>query len=115
MDDFDSQVEKQMKRLRETPLKAIERQVAEKRAVWYRDHGPGPLRGASPRRAFELLFFEYMGLDPADLPVLEEDENRITWASANPCPTLEACRRLGLDTRTVCREAYEQSTQAFLD
>ena len=34
--------------------------------------------------------------------------------SKNPCPTLEACRRLDLDTRKVCRKSYEKPTQAFL-
>jgi tRNA(Arg) A34 adenosine deaminase TadA len=32
----------------------------------------------------------------------------------NPCPTLEACAHLKLDTRIVCRQAYEKSTQAFI-
>jgi hypothetical protein len=32
----------------------------------------------------------------------------------NPCPTLEACVRLGLDTRTVCRQAYHQPVQVML-
>jgi tRNA(Arg) A34 adenosine deaminase TadA len=38
----------------------------------------------------------------------------IEWLSTNPCPTLEACNLLKLDTRKVCRAAYEKSTQAFL-
>ncbi len=59
----------------------------------------------------QLLFFEYMGLNREVLPVTAESE--IAWLSRNPCPTLEACKRLGLDTREVCR-AYEKSTQAFL-
>jgi tRNA(Arg) A34 adenosine deaminase TadA len=68
----------------------------------------------SPRQAYELLFFDYMGLSPDQLPVVEESDSRITWLSANPCPTLEACARLGLDTRTVCRSIYEKPTQVFL-
>jgi guanine deaminase len=68
----------------------------------------------SPREAFDLLFFDYMGLSPDDLPIVSETETEIVWQSANPCPTLEAVKALGLDTRTVCRATTEKSTQAFV-
>ena len=38
----------------------------------------------------------------------------IIWRSTNFCPTLEACRRLGLDTRVVCRAATEGAVQALI-
>ena len=43
-----------------------------------------------------------------------EDERRIVWRSTNFCPTLEACWRLGLDTRVVCRTATERSVEALI-
>jgi tRNA(adenine34) deaminase len=102
-------------------LAVKEREVALKRLAWLERRGlsrpagrPDPASPVSPRAAFELLFFEYMGLDPADLAVTEESDSRITWLSTNPCPTLEACDQSGLDTRVVCRAVYERSTQAFL-
>ena len=109
----------QMDRLRNNSLRAIEQQTVTKRTEWWdrRDAERRPGRSGArptPRSAFEALFFQYMGLTPADLPVVHEDESEIAWASRNPCPTLEACLRLGLDTRAVCREAYEKSTQAFV-
>jgi tRNA(Arg) A34 adenosine deaminase TadA len=55
-----------------------------------------------------------MELSPDDLPIVSESETEIVWQSANPCPTLEAVKALGLDTRTVCRATTEKSTQAFL-
>lgn len=61
-----------------------------------------------------MLFLEYMGLAPEQVPVVEETEDRITWLSSNPCPTLEACSRLGLETRSVCRSINEKPTQVFL-
>jgi tRNA(adenine34) deaminase len=60
------------------------------------------------------LFFDYMGLSPTDLPIVSETETEIVWQSINPCPTLEAVKSLQLDTRIVCRAAYEKSTQAFV-
>jgi tRNA(adenine34) deaminase len=32
----------------------------------------------------------------------------------NPCPTLEACRLLGLDTRDVCPKYNEGATDALV-
>ncbi|MHB0870081.1 MAG: nucleoside deaminase [Chloroflexota bacterium] len=61
-----------------------------------------------------MLFFRYMGITEDDLPVAAESDSEIVWLSRNPCPTLEACKAIGLDTRRVCRAAYERSTQAFL-
>ncbi|MEA4909206.1 MAG: hypothetical protein GYA17_02555 [Chloroflexi bacterium] len=112
---FAGKVNEQVERLQATPWGEIELAVAEKRRGWVRRHaGQLPARPVSPRQAYELLFFTYMGLRPEDLPVVAESETEIVWRSLNPCPTLEACLRLGLDTRQVCRQAYEQSTQAFL-
>ena len=117
---FQSQVERQVTRLQSESWEEIERQVAQKRVAWLRENSQAArLRtdlGAhpSPRQAFELLFFEYMRLSPTDLVVISETPVEIVWRSQNPCPTLEAAQRLGLDTRLVCREVYQRSTQAFL-
>jgi hypothetical protein len=116
VDPFELKVHQQIERLRSQDYRAIEAEVTQKRLAWLAQNHPiqngqGPL---SPRQAYQLLFFDYMGLSADDLPVVQETESQITWLSKNPCPTLAACQRLGLDTRTVCRLAYEASTQAFL-
>ena len=56
----------------------------------------------------------YLRLDPRTVPVVYEDDRMIIWRSANFCPTLEACRWLGLDTRVVCRAATEGAVQALI-
>ncbi len=111
-----SDVAREIERLRTHDLRSIEAGTTEKRRAWLRRHLPDPasLGAVSPRRAYELLFRDYMGLSLADLPVISESEREIAWRSKNDCPTLEACRALGLDTRSVCRSAYEKPTQAFL-
>jgi tRNA(Arg) A34 adenosine deaminase TadA len=68
----------------------------------------------TPREAYELLFFENMGLSPDELPVISESPDEIVWLSRNRCTLLEACIALGLDTRKVCRPVNEKATQAFL-
>ena len=113
---FDVKVQQQIARLQQSPCRVIEAEVAQKRVAWLREHHPDRASCArlSPRQAYEMLFCEYMGLSPAELPVLSESETEIVWRSENPCPTLSAVQALGLDTRQVCRAAYEKSTQTFL-
>jgi tRNA(Arg) A34 adenosine deaminase TadA len=115
-DDFSSKVHQQIERLKKQSLDAIEREVAEKRIAWYQQNHPRieDRNLHTPRKAYELLFFDYMGLFPGDVPVIYESETEIAWLSHNNCPTLEACTALGLDTRQVCRAAYEKSTQALV-
>jgi hypothetical protein len=45
---------------------------------------------------------------------VEHTQKRIVMRWWNPCPTLEACNKLGLDTREVCKKAYEKPVQEFL-
>ena len=115
-DNFELKVEQHIERLKRSSCREIESQVAQKRIAWLTQnyHPPGNHVHPSPRQAFELLFFDYMGLPINELPVLSETATEIVWWSLNRCPTLEAAKRLGLDTRYVCRAAYEKSTQAFL-
>jgi len=91
-------------------------EAARKRLEWYERNGEGlNLRGSAVRRAYELLLIRYLGLDPEDVPVIYEDEERIVWRSSNFCPLLEACTRTGLDTRVVCREYQEVPAQRLIE
>ncbi len=113
---FQSKVDQQIQQLKQQSFRSIESGIAHKRLDWLRQSYPAPVSPdlCTPRKAFELLFFEYMGLSPDELPVVSEMDTEIVWQSRNPCPTLEATRTLGLDTRKICRAINEKSTQAFL-
>jgi tRNA(Arg) A34 adenosine deaminase TadA len=114
--NFESKVRQQIERLKNYPYAALERQVAEKRIAWFeQNHSYSDRRTSpTPRSAYEMLFLDYMGLSEDELPILAESEAEIEWLSLNPCPTLEACKALELDTRKVCRAVYEKSTQALV-
>lgn len=113
--DFEMKTREQIDRLKHKALYHIEAEVAQKRIKWFQNVSlQANDLPVSPRRAYELLFFDYMGLDEGELPVVTENEREIVWLSYNPCPTLEACKALELDTRRVCRGAYEKSTQALI-
>jgi hypothetical protein len=57
-----------------------------------------------------MVLLRYMKIPANEVPAVET-ENKITWRSSNFCPILEACQRLGLDTRVVCKQGAEQSVQ----
>jgi tRNA(adenine34) deaminase len=115
-DNFAAKVQRQIERLQHCSYQAVEAEIAQKRIAWFRQRNQ-IVAGSdhpTPRQAFDLLFFDNMGLSPADLPIVSESETEIVWRSVNPCPTLETVKALGLDTRTVCRAINEKSTQAFV-
>jgi tRNA(Arg) A34 adenosine deaminase TadA/catechol 2,3-dioxygenase-like lactoylglutathione lyase family enzyme len=114
-------VERELAALQGGDYGALERRRSRKRLEWLTANGhppradaPLPPAPVSPREAYELLFFDYMGLTREQMPVVEESADRIVWLSGDPCPTLEACGGLGLDTRQVCRTVSERPVQTFL-
>lgn len=90
----------------------LHKELKAKRLAWWEENKNNlNLTGSLPRQAYEMVLFRCMNLSPNDVPVTHETDNKITWISSNFCPTLEACRRLGLDTRIVCKQGAEQSVQ----
>ena len=102
-DIFKSSVRQHVYQLQNSTCRTIEREVAEKRINWFNQKVHVRQEKPSPRAAYELLFFEYMSLSREDLQVVSESMNEIIWLSKNDCPTLAACKHLGLDTRQICR------------
>jgi tRNA(Arg) A34 adenosine deaminase TadA len=111
----DEKVLKKIAELSEIDFKSLEKKAVEKRIEWIVNKQKNVIRGnsVSPREAFDLFFFDYLGLSRGDIKVVAEDETCIEWLSYNYCDTLEACKSLGLESKKVCRKIYEKSTQAF--
>jgi tRNA(Arg) A34 adenosine deaminase TadA len=114
MNPFELKVDQQIERFRTQTYRALEADSTERRISWYRQHVVSVGSDPSPRAAYELFFYNYLGLCEDQVPVLSETDTEIVWSSINPCQTLEACQQIGLDTRVVCRAIYEKSTQAFV-
>jgi tRNA(adenine34) deaminase len=94
---------------------AINERLTEKRLAWYMQHkNTLQLQGSDPRKAYALVLLHYMQISPEEVPVVYEDDKRITWRSINWCPVLEACTALGLDTREVCKAGWEKSVQEMI-
>ena len=93
----------------------INKELLEKRLRWYEENKDKlNLEGSDVRKAYTLFLIKYLGLSPKEVPVAYENERKIIWRSYNFCPVLEACKRLGKDTREVCKKAEEKSVQQLI-
>jgi hypothetical protein len=100
----------------EEALEILEQCVVARRTAWLEQYGPSLERsGNTVTDGFKAFYGRYLGLTlPADGELVEISERRIVSRWRNPCPTLEACRKLGLDTRLVCRLVYEKPVEVLL-
>ena len=115
---YDRSVRSEIRRLRHATGAALHEHdvlVGHGRREWYRAEGhrlfaeePDPLL-----RAYRVLLAK-LGVTEGEAPIVERDARRLVFASGNFCPTLEACRILGLDTRTVCGMSTEGATDALV-
>ncbi len=97
-------------------LVCLERCVVEKRLAWLVENQDQLPQTDDPLLAAYQLFYErYLGVAvPVDGCIVEQTNCKLVMRWWNACPTLEICRKLGLDTRQVCRKAYHQPVQAFV-
>jgi hypothetical protein len=98
-------------------LSILERCVTEKRIAWAKAHlAEMDLTGHPVLDGYRWFYEKYLGVSvPSDGEIIELSEKRILSRWWNPCPTLEACKKFGLDTRVVCKGAYHRLVQAFLE
>jgi tRNA(adenine34) deaminase len=97
-------------------LACLEQCVIEKRLAWWDRNVETLERTGNPLRDGYRMFYEgYLGLSiPQDGEIVEAMDRRLVTRWWNPCPTLEACKKLGLDTREICRKVYHQPVQVLL-
>jgi len=93
----------------------IKEELIKKRLRWYEENkNKIRLDGSDVKKAYTLLLIEYLCLSPKEVPIVYEDPMKIVWRSYNFCPVLEACKRLRMDTREVCKKAEEEPVQALI-
>lgn len=100
----------------ETALADLEQCVIEKRTAWLRANlGDLGNENDPVTEAYKWFYEKYLGACvPEDGEIVEHTRQRMVMRWWNACPTLEACRTLGLDTRKICRLAYHKPVQEFL-
>ncbi len=97
-------------------LACLEQCVIAKRSAWLDENLEKLEQTDDPVYDAYRLFYEvYLGVStPGDGEIIERTERKMVTRWWNHCPTLEACLKLGLDTRQVCRKVYHQPVQEFL-
>jgi hypothetical protein len=97
-------------------LAYLEQCVIEKRIAWLKANFVKSPAEDDPLMVGVKWFYEsYLRLSlPKDGEIVGHHEKRIVMRWRNPCPTLEACKKLGLDTREICKKAYQRPVQEFL-
>jgi hypothetical protein len=90
--------------------------VTEKRLAWLHANLAGQYVTGNPLLDGYSLFYEvYLGVSaPRDGEIVERSDRKIVVRWWNRCPTLDACLKLGLDTREICKQAYHKPVQEFL-
>lgn len=115
---YNREVREQVKCLRnadQAALRQMSQSLLQKRLAWVeanRPELPDDVQGIL-EEAYRTLICK-LGLTSQDAPILERGLRHLRFASRNFCPTLEACRILGLDTRWVCKHLTEEATSEFL-
>lgn len=115
---YNEDVRNEIKRLRgidEKKLVELGDELSRKRIDWFKLNYDKSEKGSEDilAEAYEL-FIRKLGISPGDAPVVDKSENTLVIHSKNFCPTLEACKILGLDTRFVCRAFSEKPTEILL-
>jgi tRNA(Arg) A34 adenosine deaminase TadA len=111
-------VRREIKNLRnadENSLSALNEDSVRRRTEWFRqnraclDFGPDDLTYAGYR-----LLLQRFRITGKEAPIVKRTGREIVFHSMNFCPTLEACRILGLDTRYICKRLNESSTDMLV-
>jgi hypothetical protein len=97
-------------------LSCLERCVVEKRLAWLDKNRWRFQRTGNPLLDGYKAFYEvYLGVSvPEQGEIVAVTASSLVTRWWNPCPTLEACRKLGLDTREICKKVYHEPVQVFL-
>ena len=116
--DREEQVRVEIERLRhadEAQLITYNEELTKKRRAWFirKSRDSTTLQGDPVTAAYQLLLSKF-GISREEMPIVERSRNKIVFHSVNFCSTLEACKSLGLDTRTVCRLYNEKATDALI-
>jgi len=89
--------------------------ITQRRVLWFEENKNTVLSKyhglPDEEKAYRIIFFDHMKINPEYSKMARLDKGKIRVESYNFCPYLEACRKLGLDTRFVCKEIGEPSIQ----
>ena len=110
---MNSKVKAEISRLAEASddeLRSHDLRRSEKRLQWLRSHRPDE---KFPHDSVVLIAYrvllKLLQATEAECPIVYRNDDKLIFRSKNFCPTLEACKILGLDTRHICKLYNERS------
>ncbi len=111
-------VRSEIKRLRHTTeesLRAYNDESKIKRLVWFNENKASfSFIGKNKTESAYYLLLHRFGINEEEAQIIEKSEKHVVFHSKNFCPTLEACKILGLDTRYICQHYNEDSTDSLV-
>ncbi len=117
-EECEALIQREMARLRDTDgaaLCALNEDSIRRRTAWFEQNRDRFARlPDDPVRAAYALLLARFGITSDEAPIVFGDGTKIVFHSQNFCPTLEACNRLGLDTRYVCKHLNEDATNRLI-
>ena len=115
---YQKSVRDEVKRLRNVSKKALfeyNKDSIQRRLQWFNEKKEsfGFINDDLLDSAYKLLLCRF-NVKENDMPIVFKDEKKIVFHSKNFCPTLEACKILGIDTRIICKEYNENATDTLI-
>lgn len=111
-------VRREIERLRnadDAALNALNADSICRRTQWFRENRERfDFISSDPLDSAYRLLLARFGITEDEAPVVKKTDTEIVFHSMNFCPTLEACKILGLDTRHVCKRLNEAATDALV-
>lgn len=104
-----------MNSLLKYPLKALEICITKMTLDWCKNNKE-KLVAKEPLtdHAFNVYYFDALRLNPENVEIVEKTGKSVVCRWRNPCQVLEKCKMLRLDTKIVCREAFEKPAKILL-
>lgn len=106
---------KKLRGAKKEDLESLQNHLFCKRIEWYKKNQAqlGLNNQDLVLNGYELLL-KKLEINPEEAPIVMKTKNKVVFHSKNFCPTLEACKILGLDTRMICKNVNEKPTDALV-
>jgi hypothetical protein len=115
---YNKEVRQEIKKLRnatDDQLSKYDEESTQKRLTWFQsDISSHDISSNDKKEAGYQLLIKRFNITEDQAPIVQRDGKKIVFHSRNFCPTLEACKILGLDTRHVCKIYNEHSTDMLI-
>jgi tRNA(Arg) A34 adenosine deaminase TadA len=112
--DVRIEIEK-LRNVNDEVLSELNTDSTSRRIKWFKEHHEkfGFIDNDILSSGYKLLLKRF-NITEDEAPIIKKSDKEIVFHSKNFCPTLEACKILGLDTRIICRKLNENSTDTLI-